>query len=388
MTQPTILRTSERKDLKRCPQRWWWSWREGLTKKGMPAPPLWFGIGVHIALAQWYSGPGTKRGPHPAETWNKYCETELVFLKTTKPSDPDVEYYVNARELGEAMMEGYVKLYGRDEHKLYIQPEQTFAIDIPWSNRQEVYEFISGQILTRYCGTYDGVWRHADTGHIILDEHKTAKAIFTGHLPMDDQGGGYFSVASMTLRKSGLIGPKERLRGIEYNFLRKGLPDTRPLDAEGYACNKPSKADYMEAIEAERMKMPGKVPGSSWLGPPLTGKEKLEELHDIATKMELRVLGERSKSQPAVNFKREMIHRTSAQQKIQLRRVQDEATIARALRDGMLPIVKTPTRDCSWDCNHYAMCELQDAGGNWEDFKELQYVVRDPYADHRKSTDE
>lgn len=383
-----ILRTSERKSLKRCPQKWWWGWREGLVKKGMAAPPLWFGTGVHLALGLWYCGPGAKRGPHPAETWTNFCGSELTFLKDGRPDDEMVERYVNAQDLGRVMLEEYVKKYGRDEHKLYIQPEQTFSLDVPWSDRQGVYEYITGQLLVRYCGTYDGVWRHADLGWVILDEHKTAKAIDTSHLPMDDQGGSYWSMASMTLRANNLIGPKERLRGIEYNFLRKALPDTRPLDSEGYACNKPVKADYVAAIEAERAKMPGKVPGSSWIGPPLTGKETLAQLADITAKIEITVLGERSKVQPAVNFQREMIHRTAPERKAQLRRVQDEAVIAQVLRDGLLPIVKNPTRDCKWDCDFYAMCQLQDAGGNWEDFRDLQYDVRDPYADHRKSTDE
>lgn len=371
----SMLRTSERRSLKRCPQQWWWAWREGLVKKGAPATPLWFGTGIHLALALWYSGPGTKRGPHPAETWVSYCGSELAFLKDGRPDESMVERYVTAQELGRVMMEEYVKRYGRDEHKLYIQPEQTFSVDIPWHDRQGIYDYITDQILTRYVGTYDGVWRHADSGWIILDEHKTAKAIFTGHLPMDDQGGGYWAVASMTLRQRGLITKRDALRGIEYNFMRKALPDERPLDSEGYACNKPVKADYAKALGYE-----GNEPEFK--------KMKLEQLERLAAGYKTVVLGERSKVQPATNFERVMIHRTSSERRAQLRRVQDEATLAQVYKDGLLQVTKTPTRDCTWDCSFYNMCQLQDAGGNWEDFRDLQYDVRDPYADHRKSTEE
>jgi hypothetical protein len=56
-------------------------------------------------------------------------------------------------------------------------------------------------------------------------------------------------------------------------------------------------------------------------------------------------------------------------------------------RDGVMPLTKNSTRDCSWDCSFFAMCELQERGGAWEDFKRLSYKQKDPYADHRKSAD-
>ncbi len=56
-------------------------------------------------------------------------------------------------------------------------------------------------------------------------------------------------------------------------------------------------------------------------------------------------------------------------------------------RDGLLPLTKNPTRDCSWDCSHFSMCELQERGGEWKEFKARAYSVKDPYADHRKSAE-
>lgn len=382
-----MLRTSERKDFKRCQQRWWWAWREGLRDRGSPSTPLWFGTGIHLALAAWYCGPGTKRGPHPAETWTEFAKDELATVKIESPSEEEVQEYVDASELGRVLMEEYVRHYGTDDHKLIIAPEQTFKLPIPWHDRQQLYDYGSKDLLVNFHGTFDGVWRDAGTGWLILDEHKTAKTISTGHLDIDDQGGGYWAVATMVLRRQGLIGQKESLKGIEYNFIRKALPDTRPKDAEGYATNKPTKADYIKAINEERAKMPTKT-GGSWLGPEPTGKESLELLREMASKMGLTVLGERSKVQPKPLFERHMVHRTSKERFTQLQRIQDEAVHMRAIRDGLLPITLNPTRDCQWDCRFHAMCVLKENGGDWKEFKDLQYRQEDPYADHRKSAEE
>lgn len=387
MTFP-IIRTSERKDFKRCQQRWWWAWREGLRDRGSPAPPLWFGTGQHLALGLWYCGPGTKRGPHPAETWQKYCADEMVWMKTNDITEERLQVYVDAKQLGTVMMEEYVKKYGRDEHKLYISPEQTFKLDIPWGDRQQVFEVASKMLMATYVGTFDGVWRHADTGWLILDEHKTAKAITTSHLTLDDQGGAYWAVAARTLAQQGLIERGEVLRAIEYNFLRKGLPDDRPTDAEGYATNRPTKADYIAALEDHWGRAKGVPAGAVAAEVAKASKGTLTALGQLAKANKLTVLGERSKAQPPKMFERVMVHRTSKERAVQLRRVQDEAAHMMVARQKLLPLTKNPTRDCSWDCRFKAMCELQENGGNWEDFKRLQYRAEDPYADHRKSTDE
>jgi hypothetical protein len=377
------LRTSERSDFNVCPQRWWWRWREGLVTRGSSPQALWFGGLVHVALAEWYCGPGLKRGPHPAETFAKLAGDELEYVKTQFDTDDEerIVKYENARYLGVAMLTGYVEKYGRDEHMFILQPEKTFALDIPWprqeEGRQALYEDVDGQLLVRYVGTYDCTWRDLRDDSVRLEEHKTAKAITTTHLPMDNQAGSYWAVATRTLRADSLIGPKETLAGIEYNFLRKALPDDRPRDEQGYACNKPVKADYIAAINAKA--------GDEFFS--INPKLSLPALEAEALKLGLTVLGERSKVQPPALFERHMIHRTKPEQATQLKRIQDEAIHMRSLRDGLLPITLAPSRDhCSF-CSFKAMCELKERGGNWQDFKRLQYRAEDPYAAHRDIAD-
>lgn len=373
-----ILRTSERSTFAECPQKWWWAWRQGLKPRGLPKTPLWFGTNVHLALAEWYCGPGKRRGPHPAETWARISSEIVDTVKQRDPTDEELASYVDAYELGLAMLDGYVKQYGKDEHMLIIHPEQTFSLDVPWpqGDRQQVYDVDAG-LLVRYVGTYDLVWRHADTGQIGMEEHKTAAAIFTGHLPLDKQAGSYWAVATRTLRKQGLITDKESLKFIEYNFLRKSMPDPRPRDSEGYCCNKPTKQDYLDTL------------GNNAEGPddkPLS-KMKVDELEALASEIGVTVLGKRSKVQPKPLFERHRVVRTPGEQAAQLKAIQDEAVHMQAVRDGLLPVVKHPSRDCSWKCDFYHMCLLHEAGANWKDYRSAMFRREDPYQDHRKSTE-
>lgn len=191
--------------------------------------------------------------------------------------------------------------------------------------------------LARYVGTYDLVYRDLETGWIWLGEHKTAKTIRVDHLPLDDQAGPYFATARTTLLSQGLIGPKDHFKGITYNFLRKALPDPRPVDKDGYALNKD---------------------------------------------------GSRSKVQPSPLFKRHPVPRTRAEQKSQLNRMQDDLTVMELARRGEIPITKTTHWSCAKLCDFYDICRLHEASGNWKELRKVSFRVEDPYADHRKSTEE
>ncbi len=376
--QIPMLRNSERATFKRCQQQWWWAWHEGLEKRGTPSTPLWFGTGIHLALAGWYCGPGTKRGPHPAETWAMYAGEFVDTVKIPGLNEEDEDRYVNAAELGTAMMENYVDVYGKDEHMYIIQPEQIFDIDVPWPKLSEGHLLLAlaerRKILTKLAGTYDLVYRDLISDQLWLEEHKTAAAISTGHLPLDDQGGTYFATAARGLAKKGLIRQGERLRGIEYNFMRKGLLDPRPRNSEGAYTNKPGKKHYYAALDGVGIKYKLSL--------------KLSDLDELAREAGLTVLGDISKRQPAPLLLRERIHRTSKERSSQLRRIQNEAVQIELVRSGVVQPSKTPTRDCVRFCQFYDMCEMDERGIDITDFKRGVFKKRDVYADHRKSTDE
>jgi len=371
-----ILRTSERRAFKRCQRAWWWGYREGFKPVGAESTPLWFGTGVHLALAEWYL-PGVKRGPHPAETFEAFAGDAMRSIKVSQATEERVAEYEDGSALGVRLMEEYVKEYGKDSSWHFIQAEKTFSLDIPWpgNNRQQAYvvDPDSG-LLVVYKGTYDGVYRDLVDGRIKLLETKTAKAIQTGHLSIDDQAGSYWAVATATLRAEGLIKQDESIAGIQYNFIRKGLPDTRPRDPQGYATNKPVKADFGAALGLPEGKELNKL--------------SIPKLEDMAAKRGLVVLGERSKVQPAPIFQRHLIHRTSVERATQLRRIQSEAVQMQLVRDGTVESTKNPTRDCQWDCSFFNICELEERGGDWQSLAKIAYRRQDPYADHRKSAEE
>lgn len=355
-----LLRTSERKDFKRCPQRWWWAWRDGLRPSGPPNDKLWFGTGWHLVMAHLYGQPGTKRGKEPMKVWRDWVNDEIVKIRVNISGNADYkeEVYLDAANLGIEMIGNYLDTYGRDERWSMIQVEKPFEV---------VVVDTAGARRVLFCGTYDGVYRDLETGLIWLLEHKTAKSIYTGHLTLDDQAGGYLMVAARELRNAGLIGASEEVKGIMYNFARKAPRDDRPRNAEGLATNLPVKKHYVEQLQAS---------------PTLT----LNALQELAKKRGITVVGDPSKNQPAPLFHREPITRTVRERNGMLRRLQAEVEHMEAFRNGSLPLYKTPTRDCSWDCSFYNMCVLQENGSkDWEELRSALYKPSDPYEDHHKS---
>jgi hypothetical protein len=353
-----LLRVSERISFRRCPQRWWWGWREGLKPQGPPNEKLWFGSGVHLALALWYK-PGRIRGVDPRITWKKFVADDVAFIRTEFGAKYDPTQFVEAGEYGEKLITWYMEHWGRDRKWDVVAPEQTFEVIVPDRN---------GKPIVRLVGTFDGVYRDLQDGQLKLMEHKTAAQIVTSHLALDDQGGTYVTVATHTLRQQGLIGPRETITEVTYNFLRKGNKDERPANADGLSTNKPTKAHYLAAM------------------PALDPKMKIEQLAQVAANNGIRVLGDVSKDQPTPLFKRETLTRTHVEQMSQLRRIASEVEHMNDIRAGYLGLFKNPTKDCSWDCDFYNMCELHE--GNPDDaleFRNAVYRVEDPYLDHRKS---
>ncbi len=325
-----MLRTSERKDFKRCPQRWWWAWRDGLKKIGPDNINLWFGQGIHLGFAHWYI-PGKERGIDPRETFEEFVKEDTRKMKLNY-KDEFGEWekeFVDAGALGESMLTQYLDHYGHDEHWEIIAPEQRFSVVINHP--------VLGK-LVRYVGTFDGVAiDHEDDGAIVLLEHKTAKSISTDHLTLDDQAGGYWAVATDTLRAQGLIDPKKAVQKIVYNFLRKAMPDDRDQDENGYYLNKD---------------------------------------------------GTISKRQPKPFFERFPVGKSPRERNGQLKRVMAEAMNMHRFDSGEQPLYKTSNWNCKWDCDFFSLCELHESTPDWQEFMERAMRTRDPYADHRKSTEE
>lgn len=317
-----IITTSERNSFKRCPQRWWWAYREGLTPKQM-SDAYWFGIAIHLALAELYR-LGYKRSVKKAmDAFIDFVDNDDMsrVIRTFTDGTVDNDKWVAARDLGIGMLNGYIEKYGKDPDWDVIYTEHPFRIIIPHPDDKR-------RDIAMFTSTFDGVYRDKWSRKIYLMEHKTAKQISTGHLAMDDQGGAYWAVATDVLRNEGILASKEVIAGITYNFLRKALPDDRARDEYGYALNKD---------------------------------------------------GSRSKNQPAPFFHREEVLRTQSQRRRQILNIGNEVKAMQLMKAGDLKPWKTPDRMNCPGCPFYNMCELDDLGQPVEEFRNAMFTIVNPY---------
>jgi hypothetical protein len=346
-----MVRTSERSVFKRCPQRWWWSSVEGLAPKE-PSKALWFGSNWHIVMADYYK-PGKKRSKDYIDLWRSLCDGEAgdgLYL----PAHEYGQEWVDARAMGESMLTEYVKEYQGDKTWDVIQTEMSGSVMVPTWDGTDKFQ---------YNFTFDGVYRDTKSRKINLMEHKTAKAISINHLTLDDQGLSYWAVAGTILRKKGVLGKGQGIRGVTYNFVKKGMPDTRPVGPDGMRHNKPSKAQYMDALSSAGLDTKGVV----------------EKLAARAEKAGLTVLGDISKNQPQPMFKRHPVIHTPSERAETIDQIKKEHAHMEAMRQGTMPVYKTSDSSCSWQCPFFTMCELHQARGDIEEFKRTVYIKRDAH---------
>lgn len=358
------LSASQRAVLKRCWKKYGFKYIDRLEPRGATPKNLWFGIGVHEALAGHY-GLGRKRGEHPAHIFERWAEGERPKIKIyAERFEADEKVYLDAIELGVIMLTEYVKEYGADEQWDVIATEKAGVIKIPGPN---------GSVAARFSYVFDGVVRDLETGRVWLIEHKTASQINTDHLTLDEQAGSYWAIASSVLRHQGVLGPRESIAGIMYNFLRKTTPDDRPRHPiTGERLNKPTKAHiqaYLASLGIDHHKN-ATVPTLEALVP---------EGHVV--------LGDVSASQPTPAFVRYTVRRNAVERRTQIERIGQEADLVRQLRSGTLPLIKTPRQSgfdaCKW-CDYFQMCELDERGADWETYRDAMYNVRPP-SDEPKS---
>jgi len=224
------------------------------------------------------------------------------------------------------MLEAYVDKYGKDPDWEVIYIETPFRVRV---TRR-------GKPIGRFWSTFDGVYRDRRDGSVWLMEHKTASSIDLAYLELDDQGGSYFAVATDILRARGVLGPDEHIAGIMYNFLRKSLPDDRPVNELGESLNKD---------------------------------------------------GSVSKKQPAIAFVRTPVERAPSEVRTQMARMADEIAVMNAMREGVIPVIKTPTKMCPRMCEFWDLCGLHERGSTRavEAMKRSTFSTEDPFNRYRKS---
>jgi hypothetical protein len=327
MAEPRLLRTSERATYKRCRQQWAWTFIDGY-RSTQKRPALEFGEMAHAALAAYYP-PGRKRGPHPAATFKELYAAETREAFSMRGED---EEWLDAGELGIAVLEHYVQHWGRDRHIEIIAPEHPFKIALKDVGGSPFY----------YVGRFDALGYDHDLGEYFVFEHKTASSIPSGvHLALDEQAGSYWAFAPQVIRRmirAGTIPIRHHKLGLDhilYNYLRKAKPPDKEMDEDGHV---------------------------------LTKK------------------GAVSKRQPANFFERIPVYRDRGDMKTMIKRIRQEAWEMRMVREGKIPIFKNPSggypdRHCE-ACPFRDMCELHETRSDWRGYAMQNFVHGDAYTEY------
>lgn len=361
-----MLRTSERNDFKRCPWLWQETWMKGFGTRRVPVWS-WFGSAVHTAMEVRYP-IGVKRGKlgDVLDAFDEAVKDLTGRIWTETPNAIlDEEEVVDAKELGRAMLIGYVEHYGNDTEWEVIHTEQPFQIEVE-------HPFKKGKVLVVYAGMWDALMRHRKTKAFWLWDHKTRKSFPSSweFYDINDQGGSYLWVAPEVLRFLGVFGKKDSIEGLVFNALKKTMPDSRPRNADGLATNKPTKAHYEAALHEAGVATPSRT--------------TIAQLHLIAEQAGLTVLGDVSARQQGDLFHRAEIYRTQEERVKQANRVQNEALAMSLVRKGKMDAWKTPTEDCV-RCKIFEYCQADEASREeGQEMKSALMIPRDYYADHSR----
>lgn len=398
-----LIRTSERSSHEACA----WQWGMGYIHKLSPIremPALKFGTLVHAALEKRYP-PGIKRGPKPAETFEKLFMKEQASVEAAWKMKVDEEWE-DALALGIDMMEHYVEHYGKDEDWKVISSEMTFKVPVylPENYTKDLHQVLlvkalldtgvltAAQIeckepLFYYVGTIDGVWENRMDGGVRINDYKTCSGDpekeALGKHQLDEQATAYWTWGVDWLELEKMLKDRQLrdLDGMLYTFLRKGLRDTRPQNPQGLYLNKPKKDDLLAELEAREIPVPQKGEGSG-----SNGTVVMDDLIAAVGPDNAMYLGEPSKDQPPPLFHREVVYRSEVERERTRERAIQQVLMMMAKRAGLMPIYKSPgTGYPSQQCRACAfrdMCELHESGDDWELMRDASMTTWEPYGAH------
>lgn len=335
-----MLRTSERGALKKCEFLWDLTYNRRI-KPLTDMPALRYGSLIHGALAAYYP-PGVKRGEHPAIAFERLYEADMAANREIFGMKVDEdEKWINAGELGPAMLNNYVDEYGADDRwevlvtewpgKCLVYRPESYDPNYPPEAQESAIPWFW------YTFVLDGVWRDRQDKTLWIPDHKTTAGLGDNkhkYLQLDDQAGAYWSFGVEALVLEGLLKQNQRLNGMLYNFLRKAMPDERPSRFE-------------------------------------KGK-----------RLYLNQDGSISKKQPSPYFKRYPIFRDDPDRAEAMRRAEVDMRRIELFRSGELEMSKSPGMFTCPSCPMRDACELHETGQDWEEFAKQTTKPWDPYAEH------
>lgn len=260
------IHASDRGTFKKCRRNWDWSspMRENLVKRvdmqGV-IMPLWFGTGVHYALAQYYN-PLLRRDPletfnwwwdlqmnggiltedlldlsydrHPQRLITYGDHTDEVPVSYTVKGlydlhpDPNPEVFEEHRDLGNGMLEFYKQYAEREDNFAVIVEEHTFSVPVTDSDGNIFFAVDprDGQRKEVHIrGTQDAIIQDLETAQFGILEHKTAIQIgeeYHRKLEKDEQCTTYMYAGEREAEIHDL--EYEKISFVLYNAIRKAYP--------------------------------------------------------------------------------------------------------------------------------------------------------------------
>lgn len=385
-----LIRTSERSAFKRCPAAWNWGWNLGLETRMPRQDARWFGTCWHLVWAEMYTPPEGKDGftradKDPHEIWDALTHDAYVKMTTYPYWGEDAEKeFVDAQKLGHIMIDGQISQWNMDPAWEVIMPEQRFKVNIPFNHRQQALPLgfwttigyprgaNAGGYIAQGIGTFDITVFDHSSGYPepkVVDWKTIGKKYSDKSNNKDDQLGTYISVATQFLRAKGIITKDQEIREFIFSFARKAKPPEN-CDERGRVRNKPKKEHYVKAINENTFGL-------------VNDKWTLPELEAVSVNLGLTVYGDVSKNQGSPLFWREPVHRNKHNRLRQVERIADDVQTIAQVRAGVSPVLKSPGEHCNW-CDFNELCDIDEDGGDTENFIKDMYKVRDPYADHRE----
>lgn len=326
------ISTHERIDYKRCQRKWALTWRLGLTPAIPTLSALDLGRWIHYAFEQWYANVGLKRNGELLAHYSHITDAEIHNWSVTHPDIDIADTFDEMYALGYAMLEGYTTHYGDDLDVYVLGVELPTVFTFPTldpNSSAVIHHLLKPDMLYR-----------SSTGQTRLMEHKSAAAIRTQHLAIDDQARAYLAMAEAATRKA--VG-NVRLKGITYNYLRKAYPDTRQTDDAGRYLNQD---------------------------------------------------GTVSKRQPPAYVERVQLPTIRAGNSVVLKHLQFEvntiASVTALLRHKEITwdlLTRTPHWSCPKMCPFFAVCDAECMGSDMRE-QLRKFARRDPYQHYSASTEE
>lgn len=192
-----------------CRLNWYWGYHEGY-RPIKSSPALELGIGIHEALDKYYS-----EGADPVAFFEEWSDNRIRELAAVW--DDDNDDLLENKELGMAMLQGYVEEYDGKDNFDVIATEKTLMRRIPVPGRDTLSKCY---LVARL----DGLVRDHETGKLFSLEHKTFSRFNPGHMEVDHQ---FTAQVWLGQNLANEMGMDEEVVGVIYNGLRKQKPSPR-----------------------------------------------------------------------------------------------------------------------------------------------------------------